>query len=329
MGSCLVKVNGRSERACKATLKYDKVWYRLIKSIMLSRPEDYLSIYQSGCNHSCLKCHSWYFTQIANGHWLSTDEIANNAKEYEKIVTVKEPRKRATMWHATDLCRHCGSCVVSGRRGELCPKKLSKDQIVLSPQGYGPARNIVAFTGGDIVCKAEFYAEAAEKIKEKTNLWVLIETNGYGLTPKNLDLLRDAGVDSFWLDIKAYDEKIYRKLCGTTNRWILKTPEWILERGFVLEVCTLYIPGLVEVDQIKAIAKIIADLDVEIPFTILAYFPEYKLKVRSPTLMEMIKAYLAVEEVGLKNVKLGNIGVFAKTQRDLDILLSILGDKVL
>ncbi len=329
MGSCLVKVNGRSERACKATLKYDKVWYRLIKSIMLSRPEDYLSIYQSGCNHSCLKCHSWYFTQIANGHWLSTDEIANNAKEYEKIVTVKEPRKRATMWHATDLCRHCGSCVVSGRRGELCPKKLSKDQIVLSPQGYGPARNIVAFTGGDIVCKAEFYAEAAEKIKEKTNLWVLIETNGYGLTPKNLDLLKDAGVDSFWLDIKAYDEKIYRKLCGTTNRWILKTPEWILERGFVLEVCTLYIPGLVEVDQIKAIAKIIADLDVEIPFTILAYFPEYKLKVRSPTLMEMIKAYLAVEEVGLKNVKLGNIGVFAKTQRDLDILLSILGDKVL
>ena len=329
MGSCLVKVNGRSERACKATLKYDKVWYRLIKSIMLSRPEDYLSIYQSGCNHSCLKCHSWYFTQIANGHWLSTDEIANNAKEYEKIVTVKEPRKRATMWHATDLCRHCGSCVVSGRRGELCPKKLSKDQIVLSPQGYGPARNIVAFTGGDIVCKAEFYAEAAEKIKENTNLWVLIETNGYGLTPKNLDLLRDAGVDSFWLDIKAYDEKIYRKLCGTTNRWILKTAEWILERGFVLEVCTLYIPGWVEVDQIKAIAKIIADLDVEIPFTILAYFPEYKLKVRSPTLMEMIKAYLAVEEVGLKNVKLGNIGVFAKTQRDLDILLSILGDKVL
>jgi len=157
----------------------------------------------------------------------------------------------------------------------------------------------------------------------------LIETNGYGLTPKNLDLLRDAGVDSFWLDIKAYDENTYKKLCGTTNRWILKTPEWILERGFVLEVCTLHIPGWVEVDQIKAIAKIIADLDTEVPFTILAYFPEYKLKARSPTLMEMIRAYLAVEEVGLKNVKFGNIGVFAKTQRDLDILLNIFGDRIL
>ena len=329
MGSCIVKVNGKSERACKATLKYDGVWYRLVKSIILSRPEDYLSIYQSGCNHSCLKCHSWYFTQIANGHWISTDEIAESAVEYEKMVTVKEPRKRATMWHATDLCRHCGSCVVSGKRGELCPKKLSRDQIVTSPQGYGPARNIVAFTGGDVVCRAEFYAEATEKIKEETDLWVLIETNGYGLTPKNLDLLKDAGVDSFWLDIKAYDEKTYRSLCGTTNRWILKTPEWILERGFVLEVCTLYIPNWVEVDQIRAVARLIADLDVDIPFTILAYFPEYKLKERSPTLMEMVRAYLAVEEEGLRNVKLGNVGVFAKTQMDLEILIGILGEKVL
>ncbi len=329
IGSCLVKINGESKRACEATLKRNEVWYRLVKSIMLSRPEDYLSIYQSGCNHSCLKCHSWYFTQIASGYWISTDGIAERAKEYEEIVTVREPRKRATMWHATDLCRHCGSCVLTGRRSELCPNKLSREQIVLSPQGYGPARNIVAFTGGDIVCRAEFYAEATEKIKEKTDLWVLIETNGYGLTPRNLDLLRDAGVDSFWLDIKAYDENVYRKLCGTTNRWILKAPEWILERGFVLEVCVLYIPGWVEADQIKAIAKIVADLDAEIPLTILAYFPEYKLKERSPSLMEMIKTYLAVKEVGLRNVKLGNIGVFAKTDEEWEILRAVLGDEIL
>lgn|GEM_PF-4766893 len=119
---------------------------------------------------------------------------------------MKEPRKRATMWHATDLCKHCGSCVLFGKRGRLCPGKLSAEQIVWSPQGYGPARDIVAFTGGDIACKAEFYAEVAEKIKERTELWVLVETNGYGLTPKNLDML--SAVDSFWLDIKAYDEGI-------------------------------------------------------------------------------------------------------------------------
>ncbi|RLI84436.1 radical SAM protein [Archaeoglobales archaeon] len=328
-GSCDVKVNDKVKRACEATLKFNGTWHRLIKSIHLSRPEDYLSIYQSGCNHSCLKCHSWYFTQIANGYWLSTDQIAETAEEYEKSVTVKEPRKRATMWHATDLCRHCGSCVLVGRRGELCPKKLSPEQIVWSPQGYGPARNIVAFTGGDIVCKAEFYAEAAEKIKEKTKLWVLIETNGYGLTPKNLDLLANMGVDSFWLDIKAYNEEIYRKLCGTTNRWILKTPEWIVEREFVLEICMLYVPHWIEIDQLKAVAKLIADIDERIPFTILAYFPEYKMKVRSPNLMEMIQACLAVRDAGIKNVKLGNLGVFAKSDEEVNLLFGVLGDEIL
>ena len=326
-GSCTVEVGGVRKRACEATLKCDGMWYRVIKSAHLSRPEDYFSIYQSGCNHSCLKCHSWYFTQKFDGFWMSTDEIAEMVADYEKIVTVFEPRKRATMWHATDLCHHCGSCITNGEPGFLCPKRLTPDKIVLSPQGYGPARNIVAFTGGDVVCCADFYAEATMKIKERCeNMWVLIETNGYGLTPKNLDLLRDAGVDSFWLDIKAYDEDVYRRLCGTTNRWILKAPEWILERGFVLEVLTLYIPNWVEVDQIVKIAKLIADLDSDIPFTILAFFPAYKLShLRTPTLMEMVKAYFAVKDVGLKNVKIGNCGVFARTKEDWETLLALVG----
>ncbi|RLI87278.1 MAG: hypothetical protein DRO98_04330 [Archaeoglobales archaeon] len=68
------------------------------------------------------------------------------------------------------------------------------------PQGFGPARNIVAFTGGDLACHPEFYAKSTEKIKElDIDLCVLFETNGYGLTPKNLDLFKKAGIDSFWL----------------------------------------------------------------------------------------------------------------------------------
>ncbi len=303
------------------------MWHRVIKSAHLSRPEDYYSIYQSGCNHSCLKCHSWYFSQKVSGFWASTDDLAEMAADYELCVTVWEPRERATMWHATDLCHHCGSCVVYGKPGPLCPQRLSRDKIVGSPQGYGPARNIVAFTGGDVVCCAEFYAEAAQKIKDRCeNIWVLIETNGFGLIPKNLDLLVDAGVDSFWLDIKAYDKEVYKKLCGASNETVIKAPERILERGFVLEVLTLYIPGWVEEDQIAKVAKLLADLDPEIPFTILAFFPEYKLRhVRSPSLGEMIRAYSAAKEAGLKNVKLGNCSVFAKSAQDWEILLASVG----
>jgi pyruvate-formate lyase-activating enzyme len=324
-GSCDVYVGETKKRACEATLKREVGrWWRIIKSAHLSRPEDYFSIYQSGCNHSCLKCHSWHFTQKLSGTWMSTDQIADMVVDYEASVTVKEPRKRATMWHATDLCHHCGSCILRGKPGTFCPKKLSADKIVLSPQGFGPARNIAAFTGGDIICCAEFYAEVAEKIKERCKVWILLETNGYGLTTKNLELLE--AVDSFWLDIKAYEEKIYRNLCGTTNEWILKAPEKILEKGFVLEVLTLYIPGWVDENQIGKIARNLADLDPEIPFTILAFFPEYKLKhLRSPTLFEMLRAYFAARDAGLENVKLGNCGVFAKSEAEWRTLLSIVG----
>ena len=64
-GSCLVQVDGKRELACKATLKYENnQTHRLITAIHLSRPENYLSIYQSGCNFSCRKCHSWSFSKI-------------------------------------------------------------------------------------------------------------------------------------------------------------------------------------------------------------------------------------------------------------------------
>ncbi len=52
-GSCRVKTDGKHALACQATLKREnKTSYRLITSIHLSRPENYLSIYQSGCNFS-------------------------------------------------------------------------------------------------------------------------------------------------------------------------------------------------------------------------------------------------------------------------------------
>jgi len=52
--------------------------------------------------------------------------------------------------------------------------------------------------------------EATIGIKNiERDLWVLFETNGYGLTPTSLDLFREAGLDSFWLDIKAYDARAH------------------------------------------------------------------------------------------------------------------------
>jgi pyruvate formate lyase activating enzyme len=326
-GACAVQVQGTTLPACQATLrKRGGRLERLIEAVHLSRPENYLSIYQSGCNFSCRKCHSSEFTQRAIGRWYTVESLLEICRDYEKQVTLVEPRSRATAWHAGETCRCCGSCVVRGGRSAACPAVLTPEQITVSPQGFGPARNIVAFTGGDVTCRPGFYTDFARRVKQDTKLWVLIETNGWGLTPKNLDLLQEAGVDAFWLDIKAYDEKVHEWLTGCTNRWILDLPKEILRRDFVLEVLSLYIPGLVEADQLKSIAELLCAASDEIPFTILAFFPQYRMKdFRAPTTQEMIAAYTAAVGAGLKNVRLGNIGVFARSPMEVEQVLAVTG----
>jgi len=325
MGDCLTMIQGNKKKiACDAVLRKNETgtWQRIIKSAHLSRPEHYFSIYMSGCNMNCRKCHSHEFTKAASGEWMTTDQIAGLCAEYREQVTVYEPLERALDWYASDLCRCCGYCVITGRRSPTCPGVLEPHQILLSPQGFGPARNIVGYTGGDLGCCVDFYVDLTRKIKTKSpELWILYETNGYGLTSTNLKKLREAGVDSFWLDIKAFDPVIHKKLCGVDNHRILDLPKQVQQFGFQLEVLSLFIPRWVETDQLSKIALLLAEVNREIPFTLLAFFPEYRMmNTRSPNTVEMIESYHAVKKAGLKNVRIGNIGVFAKTETDYELL---------
>jgi len=328
-GCCgnVVEVDGDYARPCEAGLRIvGGEVYRLIYDAVLSRPEDYLSIYQSCCNHRCLFCHSWYFSQRAVGVWMSPRDVLERVLEYREQVTVWEPRERATSWHAHDLCAHCGACVSGLERPWFCPRKLGPDQVVLSPQGYGPARNIVSFTGGDLFCRPEFYAKAFRLIKrEAPDMWIHIETNGWGLTPKNLEVLVSAGLDSVWLDMKALRSDVYRELCGTDNDRVLQLPAAIKDAGLVLEIVLLYIPGYVEEDQLEGFAQLIAEVDPYTPVTLIAFFPEYTMVgARSPSLEEMLRGYRALRK-RLHRVRLGNVSVFCRDEECLRKLVDEIG----
>lgn len=318
-GNLVRIIDGSKKAPCEVAVKYEKnKWWRLIYDYMLSRPEDYLSIYQSCCNHDCMMCHSWYFSQYATGLWYSSEDIVEICSIYCDMVTLKEPRERAIMWYSTDYCKHCGMCIEYGVRGKHCPNVLKASQIVLSPQGYGPARNIVSFTGGDLYCCYEFYVECFKSIKREfgDELWIHIETNGYGLIPQILEKFVQAGLDSVWLDMKAYSKEIYYKLCGTDNEYILELPIRILEEGLILEIVLLYIPELVGLGEIDKFGELLASVDKDIPVTLLAFFPEYRVKkVRPPSLSEMVKAYEILRSHGLRKVKLGNVHVFCNDKK--------------
>ncbi len=178
-------------------------------------------------------------------------------------------------------------------------------------------------------CQPAFYIKVFKELKrEAPDIWIHVETNGYGLTPKNIELLYEAGLDSIWLDLKAFDEGTYRLLCGTTNKWILRIPEIVKDKGMdiVLEVVLLYIPGLVELDQIEKFAEHLARIDKDIYVTLLAFFPEYKLQhLNPPTLEDMVNAYNIMRKHGLTNVKIGNVGVICRSRECIENLIKRIG----
>jgi pyruvate formate lyase activating enzyme len=133
-------------------------------------------------------------------------------------------------------------------------------------------------------------------------------------------------VDAFWLDIKAHDAKKHKWLTGCSNKHILGLPEKILERGFTLEVLSLYIPNLVESDELERIARDLSAVEPTIPFTILAFFPEHQMKdFRRPYTKEMVEVYTKVKSAGLQNIRLGNPGVFMRSAEDKDYLMANVG----
>lgn len=91
----------------------------------------------------------------------------------------------------------------------------------------------------------------------------------------------------------------------------------------MLEVLSLLIPGLVEVDELEKIARSLKTVDMGLPFTILAFFPEHKMKdFRSPSVEEMVRAYEAAKSTGLTNVRLGNAGICARTEKEREYLMA-------
>lgn len=94
-GSCSLRDGNQRSLACRTTLKAEEDGlYRLVNTVHLSRPENYLSVYQSGCNMACRKCHSWTFSKVKKGRWYSPEDILQAAKDYEEKVTLFEPRER-------------------------------------------------------------------------------------------------------------------------------------------------------------------------------------------------------------------------------------------
>jgi pyruvate formate lyase activating enzyme len=117
-------------------------------------------------------------------------------------------------------------------------------------------------------------------------------------------------LDAACVDLKAFTEDFYARLCGGRLKPVLDSIVILKEEGVWVEITNLVIPT--HNDDIKKIREmcrwLVKNAGEDVPIHFSRFFPYYKLKNLPPTPLEtLIKARETALEAGLKYAYIGNI----------------------
>lgn len=117
-------------------------------------------------------------------------------------------------------------------------------------------------------------------------------------------------LDAADIDLKAFTEDFYSRICGGRLRPVLDALVVLKEEGVWLEITNLVIPTLN--DDPKRMREmcgwIVKNLGPDVPIHFSRFFPYYKLKDLPPTPWETLKeARDIAREAGIRYVYIGNI----------------------
>jgi len=158
---------------------------------------------------------------------------------------------------------------------------------------------------------------AAERaIEEKRILRICWETNGYWkkeLASKAAQLSLNSG-GNIKFDLKAWNPNLSLGLCGVSNEPTLESFKLIGNQYFemrpelpILTASTLLVPGYVTIEEIDNIAQFIAEVNSNIPYTLLAFYPQYVMNDLPTTSREEVFQCYNAAKKHLKNVRIGNV----------------------
>jgi pyruvate formate lyase activating enzyme len=117
-------------------------------------------------------------------------------------------------------------------------------------------------------------------------------------------------LDAANVDLKAFNERYYRDVCGAKLSNVMETLKQMKSRGVFVEVTTLIVPGLNDDSgELEELAQfLVTDLGPETPWHISRFHPTYKLTDRPPTpLATLLRARDIGLKAGLRYVYTGNV----------------------
>lgn len=177
----------------------------------------------------------------------------------------------------------------------------------------------ICYFGGDPTPQI-LHALKASKLARKNAgnriLRICWETNGAAQEPFLKEMaqlsLQSGGCVKF--DLKAWNNGLHYALCGTTNHKTLenfqKLAVWMQKRPEppLLIASTLLVPGYIDETEVASIARFIADLDPNVPYSLLAFYPQFYLDdLPTTSRTHALRCRTVAEEAGLRHVHLGNL----------------------
>ncbi len=199
-------------------------------------------------------------------------------------------------------CGFCQNWQIS--QGEPGLRELSPQDTVDIALKYRETGCIgIAYTYSEPSVWFEYVLKTAKLAKEKGLVNVLV-TNGY-INPEPLGELLEF-VDAMNIDIKAFTDEFYKKVCKGKLEPVLKVTEIAAKRCH-LELTTLLIPGYNDSpEEIRDLIQWVASLGVEIPLHFSRYFPNYEF-IEPATPIETLEMAREIALSKLRYVYLGNM----------------------
>jgi pyruvate formate lyase activating enzyme len=204
-------------------------------------------------------------------------------------------------------CKFCQNWDISkAREDERLTSPALPEDIAQEAKEHG-CRSI-AFTYNDPIIFAEYAIDTAIAAHE-LGIKTVAVSSGYVSHESRKDFF--AHIDAVNVDLKAFTQEFYGKICLAQLEPVLDNLKWIKNETDVwLEITTLLIPAHNDSsDEIKKLSEWVLDnLGSEVPLHFSAFHPDFKMMDVPPTPPSTLQRARAIaKEEGLHHVYTGNV----------------------
>ncbi len=262
---------------------------------------------------------SWYYDNLPTNcvaDWVCAGGTGAGYSQYAHTKGAEYGYKNLAVFYygCSFNCLFCQNW--HWRENILARKSMSPEELA---DMVDSRTSCICFFGGDPSPQIIHSLKTAKIAREKRKggiLRICYETNG-SMSSFYLEKIAKISLDSggcIKFDLKAWTEEVNIALCGVSNKRTLDNFKNLA--SFVdkrpkppfLIASTLLVPGYIDEEEVRGIARFIASCNPNIPYSLLAFYPTFYMYDLPTTSKNHAQKCLEVaRKEGLKNVRIGNI----------------------